>query len=279
LLVNRLTPSISGFLRELGFEAEGMVNAPKGAPEKFQFVFSNHPIFHPFLSPDYGNLMDIKVLKYARLKANQAMPLVFSEKGAGLFFQGTKLQGKLFVAAFGLDREHTSWPVHQTFIPFLDLALQTARAEDPTPTNFEPGEVAVIQVPAGADARTVVLRDDQREMTRATVEQGRAQLHLPELPGLYAMSYDDNPAPQKVFSVNPSPKESQLAYATTPEAVKVWQLSRSGETAKAGPAAARAQISLTGILQQRFWWWMLLGGLLALLLELALAELKPLKRI
>src|ERR1043166_4864639 len=80
LLVNRLTPRINGFLRELGFEAEGMVNAPKGAPEKFQFVFSNHPIFHPFLSPDYGNLMDIKVLKYARLKATQAMPLIFSEK-------------------------------------------------------------------------------------------------------------------------------------------------------------------------------------------------------
>src|SRR6185369_8948480 len=47
LLVNRLTPAITGFLRELGFEADGMVNAPKAAAEKFQFVFSNHPIFHP----------------------------------------------------------------------------------------------------------------------------------------------------------------------------------------------------------------------------------------
>src|SRR5213075_459189 len=145
--------------------------------------FSNHPIFHPFLSPEYGNLMDIKVSKYVRLKTSQAMPLIFSERGAGLFFQGSKLQGKLFVLPFGMDREHTSWPVHQTFVPFLDLALQTARAEDPTPTNFEPGEVAVIQVPAGAGVRTVVLRDDQRELARAAVEQGRAQLHLPDLPG------------------------------------------------------------------------------------------------
>src|SRR6266480_2465782 len=67
-----------------------------------------------------------------------------------LFFQGTKFPGKLFVTAFGLDREHTSWPIHQTFIPFLDLTLQTARAEDPTPTSFEPGEIAMIQLPTGS---------------------------------------------------------------------------------------------------------------------------------
>src|SRR2546425_4629274 len=149
LLVNRLTPAITGCLRELGFEVEGTVDAVRtqGRAEKFQFVAANHPIFHPFLSPDYGNLMEIKVSKYVRFKSAQALPLIFSEKGAGLFFQGTKGPGRLFVAAFGLDREHTSWPVHQSFIPFLDLLLQAARAEDPTPNTFEPGEVAMIQVP------------------------------------------------------------------------------------------------------------------------------------
>ncbi len=63
------------------------------------------------------------------------------------------------MAAFGLDREHTSWPVDQTFIPFLDLTLQTARAEDPTPTTFEPGEIGKIQLPAGSTVREAVLRD------------------------------------------------------------------------------------------------------------------------
>jgi hypothetical protein len=220
--------------------------------------------------------MQIKVLKYARLKATQAMPLVFSENGAGLFFQGTKLQGKLFVAAFGLDRESSSWPVHQSFIPFLDLALQTARAEDATPTNFEPGEVAVIQLPAGTGARTVVLSDERGELTRAVVENGKAQLHLPDLPGLYAMSYDDNPVSQKVFSVNPSPKESQLVFTASPEAVKVWQMARPTDATRPAAATARTtQISLADILQQRFWWWMLLGGLVMLLLENTLTEIKP----
>jgi hypothetical protein len=273
LLVNRVTPAITGCLRELGFEVEGSVNTGKGAPEKFEFVLSNHPIFHPFLSPEYGNLTDIKVSKYTRLKSNQAMPLIFSGDGTGLFFQGTKLQGKLFVAAFGLDREYTSWPIHQTFIPFLDLALQAARAEDPTPTTFEPGEVAMIQAPGNSSAREAVLRDESREITRAPIEQGRAQLHLPDKPGLYAVTYDDSSRVQKMFSVNPSPKESELVYAESPDVVKAWQIDHPARTAK----ICTANISQTAILQQRLWWWMVLGGITALLLETVLAETKKIR--
>jgi hypothetical protein len=249
---------------------EGTVNVGKDAPEKFEFILSNHPIFHPFLSPEYGNLMDIKVSKYTRLQSKQAMPLVFSSRGSGLFFQGTKLQGKLFVAAFGMDRESTSWPVHQTFVPFLDLALQTARADDPTPTTFEPGEVTMIQLPLNTPAREAVLRDESREVTRAPIEQGRAQIHLPDKPGLYALTYDDSNQIQKVFSVNPSPKESELLYTQSPEVVKGWQINRPVESAR----ISTANISQTAILQQRFWWWMVLGGIAALLLETLLAETK-----
>ena len=39
-------------------------------------------------------------------------------------------------------------------------------------------------------------------------------------------------------------------------------------------AAARAKTSLGGILQQRWWWWMVMLGLAALLLEMALAEMR-----
>src|ERR1039458_9741112 len=272
LLVNRVTPSISGCLRELGFEAEGTISTEKGSAERFQFVFFNHPIFHPFLSADYGSLMDIKVLKYAQLRGNQALPLIFSEKGAGLFFQGTKFPGKLFVAAFGLDREHTSWPIDQTFVPFLDLTLQTARAEDPTPTTFEPGEISKIQLPVGSTVREAVLRDERRVLSRAPVEQGRAQVRMPEKPGVYTLTYDDGTQVEKSFSVNPSPKESQLAYVDAPEALKVWRVNLPAGTGKSAVAATRGKLSLGGILQQHWWWWMVMGGLAALMLEMALAD-------
>ena len=273
LLVNRVTPSISGCLRELGFEAEGTVSTEKGSAERFQFVYSNHPIFHPFLSPDYGSLMDVKVTRYVQLKGSQAMPLIFSEKGAGLFFQGTKFPGKLFVAAFGMDREHTSWPVDQTFIPFLDLTLQTARAEDPTPTTFEPAEISKIQLPVGSTVREAVLRDERQVLGRASVEQGRAQVRMPDKPGVYSLTYDDGAQVEKMFSVNPSPKESQLAYVDAPEALKVWRVTLPPGAGKAAVAAARGKVSLSGILQQHWWWWMVLGGLAALMLEMALAEI------
>jgi DNA-binding protein len=271
LIVNRLTPAAEGCLRELGFEAESLTTGPE-RPEKFQFFFSNHPIFHPFLSPDYGNLMEITVSHYVNLRPTQGMPLIFSESGAGLFFQGTKYPGKLFVAAFGMERSQSSWPLDSTFIPFLDLTLQAARAEDPTPNAFEPGETGVVQLPGGAEVHEVVLRERGREISRAPVELGRAQVRLPDQPGVYALTYDAGEQVEKMFSVNPSSKESQLAYVETPEALNFWRLTDA--TPAERTTSPQEEVHLAGVLHQRFWWWMVLGALAALLLEATMAEVK-----
>jgi hypothetical protein len=272
LLVNRVTPAIAGCLRELGFEADGPVKTGKADPERFQFVFSNHQIFHPFLSPDYGNLMDIKVLKYFRLKGAQAVPLVFSERGTGLFFEAPRTQGRLFVAAFGMDREHTSWPVHQTFIPFLDLTLQAARAEDPTPISFEPGQTGLFPLPASTQVRELVLRSGGRECARAPVTQGHAEVRLPDQPGLYTITYDENKEIEKMVSVNPSPKESELSYLDGADTLKIWQMPRAVSPPKYAAAASQARIPVGAILQQRYWWWMVLAGVGVLMLEMGLVS-------
>jgi hypothetical protein len=286
LLINRLSPAIKGCLRELGFEAEGIVKPVRA--EKFRFVLSNHPVFHPFASPDFGNLMDIEVSQYAQLKTSQALPLICSEAGAGLFFQAAP--GSLLVVAFGLDREHTSWAVHPTFIPFLDLALQSARAEDSTPTTFEPGETALVQLPADTKVREVILRERGREVGRAQIKQSgalpsptfssptfcrtsstRAELRLPDHPGLFDLTYDDGTEIQKIFSINPSPKESQLAFCDPPDGLNGWHLSTSVARLESAATSGRPGSALGAILQQRLWWWMLLAGLAALALEMVLA--------
>jgi hypothetical protein len=272
LLVNRTTPAIDGCLRELGFECEGIVRPGPETPERFQFVLSNHPIFHPFLSPEYGNLMEIKVSEYVRLKGAQATPLIFGEQGEVLFFQSSKSRGKLFVSAFGLDREHTTWPIHQSFIPFLDLALQAARGEDPEPTTYEPGELASLRMPESGGPREVVLRDGVQEVSRGPVEQGRTRIRMPGRPGLYSLTFDDNQSIQKVFSVNPSPKESALAFLDSPPALGVWSL--ISNTSAAAGVSGSSPVRLAGVLQQRWWWWMVLGGVLLLLLESAWAGTK-----
>ena len=95
---------------------------------------------------------------------------------------------------------------------------------------------------------------------------------MPDHPGLYTLTYDGGTEVEKIFSVNPSPKESELVYADSPDAVNVWRLNTAPGAKRSVAAAAQLKISLRGILQQRLWWWMLLGGLLALVLEMALAE-------
>jgi hypothetical protein len=122
--------------------------------------------------------------------------------------------------------------------------------------------------------REAVLRDERRVLIRAPVEQGRAQVRMPDKPGVYTLSYDDGTQVEKMFSVNPSPKESRLTYVDAPEALKMWRVNLPPGTGKPGAPAAWGKMSLSGILQQRWWWWMVMGGLAALMLEMALADAK-----
>lgn len=268
LAVNRITPLVTGFLRDLGFE---VLPPDKEAvePKRLQYIFSNHPIFHPFRSPEYGNLTEVTVTRPVRLKASQAAPLVYSERGEAVFFQSIRPAGRLFVTAFGFDREQTTWPVHPTFIPFLDLCLQAARAEDPAQTAFEPGEIHALTFPAGSNVRAVSLRDGQKELLHVPVLEGKVQLRLPDLPGLYTLAWDVVPPVERILSVNPSPKEWQLNYVAHPDALASWQRAMPSVAEDMTSRNPRGLPSLTGILQQRVWWWLLLAALTALAAETA----------
>lgn len=263
LLVNRVSPLIVGALRDIGFDPQDEV----ATPASFYYVYGNHPIFHPFISSDFGNLGEVKVLRRTRLKAPQALPLIFSETGDALMFQGTKTAGKLFVCTFGFDRSQTTWPVHPTFIPFLDLCLQTARAEDTMPTTFEPGELCVMSFAPDSTVREVVLRDGERELRRALVTEHRVQFAVPAAPGLYALTYDAGKTVERMIAVNPSPKESSLLYVAVPEALAAWKLSDTRNVARTATTDLPSATTLAGILQQRLWWWMLLGGAALLIAE------------
>lgn len=173
----------------------------------------------------------------------------------------------------GWIESRSSWPIDPTFVPFLDLALQAARPQDSTPLSFKPGETTVIQAPAGRSPRAAILRDARRQLQRATIQHGRAQLRLPGTPGLYELAFDDRPEVERIFSVNPDAKESELEFVDSPQAMKGWCFDPSDKTSPV-VSAPSTTVGFSGILQQRLWWWMVLGGLLALALETAWAERK-----
>ncbi len=263
LLVNHLSTPLADMLRELGFEVQG----ESTESTTFQYVYANSPIFHPFVSSDFGNLSEVIVRRHARLKSATAIPLAFSQSGDVLLFQATKTKGKLFVCAFGLDRDQTSWPVHPTFIPFLDLCLQQARAEDTSQVNYEPGDACILNLPGDSRVHDVVLHDGSRELSHNPVVNHRAQFSAPLVPGLYAITYDANPTVEKMISVNPSPKESILKYVATPDALAAWQLPRATQPSKLAEMDPMFRQTLTGILLQPWWWWTMLVAALALAVE------------
>jgi hypothetical protein len=273
VFVDRLSPSIDSSLRALGFEPEGTVTPGASTPEHFRFVTSNHPIFEPFESSELGTLTEITVSRYARLRPTAGRPLVFSDSGDGLFFESTKYPGKLFICAFGIDREQTSWPVHQTFVPFLDLALQAARPQEKVQTSFEPGEASNVSIPSGSDAQTVSILGDGAEVSGAKVINGHALLRLPDEPGVFSLVLGQSRQPWQFVTVNPAPQESELLYVTSLKPLREWSVTGNGRhPSQAVPPLSDFGYSNT--LAHPVWWWMLMLALMALVLETAWVMIK-----
>jgi hypothetical protein len=121
-------------------------------------------------------------------------------------------------------------------------------------------------LPPNSPVREAVLRDGERILARIPVARAQAQIQLPARPGLYDLTFDDQSALEKVFNVNPSPKESLLSYLDSPETFKSWQLRSKNESPKP-LAAAAVQMSRTAIWRQQIWWWLAVAALGALVLE------------
>jgi hypothetical protein len=113
----------------------------------------------------------------------------------------------------------------------------------------------------------VLLLKDQKELARASVKNGKAQMRLPDQPGLYRLIYEGGTQPEKIISINPSPKESQLIYAAAPQALQAWQLPAKAKTSPLIQAKTASAATFANIRQQRIWWWLLLAALSGLFCE------------
>jgi hypothetical protein len=262
LFVDRLSPAIKAHLQELGFEADRQKE--NSNEESIQFVVPNHPVFQRFVSGEYGGLLDLKFSNYSRLKSQDATPLLFSKSGAGLLFEAKRGAGRLYLAAFGMDREHTSWPVHPTFVPFLDLVLQSCRGGEGERPFFETGEFASIAAARGTEeGQGAILKSGSTVLAQSQVSGGRIRFRLPDNPGLYTVDIGALQA-ETTVAVNCPAKESDLVYTQSAVVPPAWQIKRER------PPTSLASLSLPArseVFAQRLWWWLLLGALAALLIE------------
>ena len=295
LVVERESLAIANYLRPLGIELSGEVTESKPAP--FRYVMFDHPIFQPLRSRDFGDLLDIRVLRYRRLAAPNARVLVYSSMGDPLVLEIDGGAGRMIVVAFGWERNTTNWPIHPSFVPFLDLCLEYLRETVAWRRQFEPNERCLWplanalepptvpnRIPSGASVASVladgtsstptgpvVVKDAAgEERYRGPLRERMVDFPVPSAPGLYDVSFDGGRSVARTIAVNPSPLEAELAYNSGESKIASWRLASSetrrvenADTATTGP---RDPLELSGILRQSTWWWLLAisGALLVL---------------
>jgi hypothetical protein len=261
LFVRRLTPLVKGFLAELGLEA---TERRRGEEDTFRLVAGDHPVFRPFLSGELGDITAPRILQHVGLTSASAVPLLYGRTGDPLLLEGTGTKGRLLVFAFGLERDQTDWPLQPSFIPFLDILLQHARQGTPLQTSAAPGELVTHEVPKGRPLpREVVLRDADRPVLQAVVDANRGvRFEAPPKPGIYALTYDADPAVQALVAVNPPAKESVLRYLEKPAAPEAWVVRTTAPIAESPVLPSRLHAR-----DQKWWWWCLAAAAAALAIE------------
>ena len=282
LFVDKITPLISGFLREMGIETQASQQQPT-EPGTFRYVYAEHPIFAPFRTTEFGDLAEVDFTNYRRLKVKDATSLAFSEAGDPLIFESNAGPGRLIVFAFAFDRSDTNWPIQPTFIPFLDQTLQYVRGESTTETFFEPGESVVWELPAGTQAENIVVAPldpstmgiaDGIDPIIVEVDDRKARFALPPQSGHFSIRYDLADSLGAILDVNPSPLESELVYETEPRVLENWgrspddaasELTRTDKPASDRPTAI--SLSKMEALQQMNWWYILSAAMALLMVE------------
>lgn len=277
LLIDRVTPLVKGFLRELGLEAFDEGAEGRGS-QTFRYFNVYHPVFQPFVEGELGDLLEVQVHRHARLRSRLARPLVYGNAGGALMAEGLATKGRLLVFTFGFDLQATDWPIRPSFIPLLDLTLQYARAATPLETSWKPGDLYALELPAGRRVAEVSVRRETDagtvEALRRAVGEGETEVRfrVPDEPGIYRVTLDADEEPHVLLAVNTAREESSLVFDPEPAALAAWTI----ETPSGAPEPEPPDFDIlprSEIMSQRVWWWLALCGMLALSFEALLLGL------
>ncbi len=283
LMIDQATPVIAGFLREFGMDLQ---TTPKLSPQPatFRYVYGEHPIFATYRSTEMGSLAEIDFSRYRELKVRDAIPLAFSAVGDPLIFEANVGAGRMLVFAFAFQRNDTNWPIHPTFIPFLDKCLQYLRGVSSTVAGYEPGEAVTWELPPGAlaDQVFVSLLDPETGRSnplavgslRADVRDREARFQVPSQAGHYAIRYSETGEIETVLDVNASPLESELSYEKEPAAIAAWTREADSRPVDVDDPDGSLAMTEWEALQQPYWWYLLVAAAIAFIAETVCGSVK-----
>lgn len=270
IMVGTLSTLLNGFLEDLSFDAQTRLAPNPSAPlAPIRYFAPESPIFKPFTMPDFSNILEVRMGETVHLAARAAKPILFAQNGDPLLFEGTKSNGRFLLSTFAFDRRQTDWVVHPSFVPFLDSALQYLRPQSTLNATLEPGNVWLAQIAAEREVKTVVLSAaDGKVVAQVPVSADhRAMVRAPDQPGLYALTYDEDPQIRQMLAVNPPAKESELNYLqSSPDILKAWTLSAPQDAIKS--ASPAVPLSASKAASENLWWALVLAGFVTLFLEM-----------
>ncbi|HEY5895743.1 MAG TPA: BatA domain-containing protein [Chthoniobacterales bacterium] len=269
LFVTRRTPLVDGFLRTFGLRMSGEKTLPERA-QTFRYAALTHPALAAFTSPDFGDLLGVRVKKYERLEIispEKATGLLYAGDGEPVLFETRGTKGKMLVFALDMAISATNWPLRPDFLPFLDHCLRYIRAMPEEQSSVEPGEIVFREFEDSA-GKTFGLFSGNTEAVRAIAdERGRLKIAAPDEPGIYEVRRLEGEAirVEGLLSVSSSTAESDLEYVEgRPAVLGTWILPRTQETAAAGaPSPVTKALG-----DERSWWWLLIAGAALLLCEM-----------
>ncbi|MDA0765823.1 MAG: BatA domain-containing protein [Verrucomicrobia bacterium] len=253
---------------------------PEGAPamgiasQRF-----DHPALGIFNDPANGNLSDVAIKSWFRLKQPEqntgpgdAVILARLDSGDPFLVEKSSGEGRVIACATALDSDWSNFPARPSYLPFVQRLCVYLASNIYPPRNLQVGEQLVGFLPAeSAGGIAQLTLPDASTVELAVVgkgERGVVEYAQTRSPGLYTLQTPGGGAPIH-FVVNADRGESDLAKLTDSEIEALaeahgLQLVRSGAEFKALDKVRRYGHEL--------WKWLLLALLGLLFVELFLQQ-------
>jgi len=209
------TPDMRNLLNQFGITSELL---PTHQTKELDFIDFDHPVFKPFLDAEVGGFFSILFFDPPVLSLPEgAQILTAFQDGTPAVVEVPVGQGRLLVVASSMDRRHTDWPSHATFLPFWREVMDYCKRDEQTDLALRVSATP-IYLP-GLQQATRLGSDEHIE-----IEQSR----LPaETGGNYLLNADTNP---RIVSINLPPEESDPAQL---DGTLSWEKIISNEPARA----------------------------------------------